>query len=77
MNKTGYMKGDFALTWGTEITHYVDANGGTNPHRKSISGYVFRVARGVRNKRVASKQGHVDTQYHERHASHPVNTWSE
>ena len=47
MNKTGYMKDDFALTWGTEITHYVDANGGTNPHRKSISGYVFTVAKGV------------------------------
>jgi hypothetical protein len=26
-----------------ELTNYVDADGGTNPHRKSISGYVFTI----------------------------------
>lgn len=50
-----YLKGtiDFALTygrledWKPELTHYVDADGGTNPHRKSISGYVFTIAKGA------------------------------
>jgi hypothetical protein len=50
-----YPKGtiDFVLTYGgrdkswfPELTQYVDADGGSNPHRKSISGYVFTIAGG-------------------------------
>ena len=47
-----YLKGtiDFALTcggqewdWKPELIYYVDTDGGIYPHKKSISGYVFRI----------------------------------
>src|ERR1700683_910636 len=50
-----YLKGtiDFVLTYGSrdqswlpELNQYVDADGDTNPQRKSISGYVFTIVRG-------------------------------
>ena len=51
-----YLKGtmNFVLTYGgrdqswlPELSQYVDADGGTNPHQKSISGYVFTIAGGA------------------------------
>src|SRR5882724_3483963 len=33
--------------WKPELTQYVDADGGTNPHRKYISGYVFTITGGT------------------------------
>ena len=33
--------------WKPELTLYVDADGRMNPHRKSISGYVFTIAGGA------------------------------
>ena len=50
-----YLKGtiDFVLTYGgrdqswlPKLNQYVDADGDTNPQRKSISGYVFTIAGG-------------------------------
>ena len=47
-----YLKGtmDFVLTYGgrdqswlPKLTQYVDTDGGTNPHQKFISGYVFTI----------------------------------
>jgi hypothetical protein len=33
--------------WKPELTQYVDADGGTNPHHKYISGYVFTITGGA------------------------------
>jgi hypothetical protein len=45
---------DLVLTYGgdsedsaPELIQYVDADGGTNPHRKAISGYIFTLAGGA------------------------------
>jgi hypothetical protein len=42
---------DFALTcrgwggdWKPRLTYYVDADGGTNRHHRSVCGYVFTIA---------------------------------
>jgi hypothetical protein len=51
-----YLKGTMNLVltyggddedWASELTQYVDADGGTNPHRKAISRYVFTLAAGA------------------------------
>jgi transposase InsO family protein len=51
-----YLKGTIDLTltyggenqtWTPEVTQYVDSDWGSNPHRKSISGYVFKIAGGA------------------------------
>jgi hypothetical protein len=51
-----YLKGtiNYKLTyggrnqeWNSEVTQYVDSDWASNPHRKSISGYVFKIAGGA------------------------------